>query len=194
MWARFEQALVKALKSATQNGDAGAACELTYPILSDRFSTRGHGEDRALIHNAVDGGCNMVILNGEANHPVGRLKSGERCTLFRAKNDPLAVRKQWIRGLMAPKGEVELDAGAVTALGRGASLLPAGVTQIDGIFERGDLVALKDQDGHIVGQGLSAYGALEAAKIMGRKMNEVAGLLGYEGRSALVHRDDLVVF
>ncbi|NVJ99651.1 MAG: glutamate 5-kinase [Alphaproteobacteria bacterium] len=142
---------------------------------------------------ALAGGCSMIIMNGKADHPIGRLLDGERATLFPATTDALTVRKQWIRSLMAPQGYLHLDAGAADALKRGASLLPAGVTDVEGGFDRGDLVALMGPDGKLVGQGLVSYDNKDTYKIQGHKMQDVYDILGYVGRSALVHRDDLVL-
>lgn len=142
---------------------------------------------------ALAGGCSMVIMNGKKPNPITRLMEGERATLFPATTDALTVRKQWIRSLMAPKGYLHVDAGAVAALRKGASLLAAGVTDVEGGFGRGDLVALMGPDGHLVGQGLVSYDHEDTLKIRGRKMQDVYDILGYMGRSALVHRDDLVL-
>jgi len=143
---------------------------------------------------ALAGGCSMIIMNGTENSPVSRLLAGERCTLFPANASPLAIRKRWIQGMMAPKGMLHIDAGAVSALARGASLLPVGIIETLGDFSRGDLVAFVGPDGEIVGQGLTAYGFEDALKLEGRNMSDAAKILGYVGRSALVHRDDLILF
>jgi glutamate 5-kinase len=143
---------------------------------------------------ALAGGCTMIIMNGGEDGPIGRLHGGCRATLFTTQTDPLTVRKQWIRSLMAPKGFLHIDHGAANALRKGASLLPAGVTEVDGLFERGDLVAIMGPDGHLVGQGLTAYSAEHAAKMCGRQMHESHEILGHAGRSALIHRDDMVLF
>lgn len=142
---------------------------------------------------ALAGGCSMVIMSGIAEHPITRLLSGEACTLFQASTTPLDVRKQWIQGMMAPQGFLHLDAGAVDALKKGASLLPAGVTNCEGNFERGDLVAFMSPDGHVIGQGLASYSAEDTDLIKGKKMSEATDVLGYVGRSTLVHRNDLVL-
>jgi glutamate 5-kinase len=88
---------------------------------------------------------------------------------------------------------VVLDAGAVRALGSGKSLLPAGVVDIEGDFQRGDAVVVKSTDGRELGRGLSAYSAADARRIMGYKTNEIEALLGYRGRDEMIHRDDLVL-
>jgi len=142
---------------------------------------------------ALAGGCSMIIMNGQAANPVKRLENGETSTLFAATSSPLDVRKRWIRGMMAPKGMLHVDTGAVKALLEGASLLPAGLTDVLGNFERGDLVAFVNPEGLIIGQGLVSYSAVDIARIKGKKMSEASEILGYAGRSALVHRDDMVM-
>ena len=93
---------------------------------------------------------------------------------------------------MKPKGEVLLDAGAAAALGRGKSLLPAGVTGVSGRFGRGDPVAILGPSGPL-GQGLTRYTKDEAERIKGRQSSDIAVLLGYPGRAALIHRDDMAL-
>ena len=94
---------------------------------------------------------------------------------------------------MKPRGAVTVDAGAVAALARGTSLLPAGVTAVEGRFERGDSIAMYDPAGHAVGHGLSRYSAEEIGQIKGHKSAEIEALLGYPGRAALIHRDDMAL-
>jgi len=142
---------------------------------------------------ALAGGCSMIIANGTHDHPIQRLQNGGRATLFPATSTPLAVKKRWIRGMMAPKGQLRLDAGAMNALKKGASLLPAGVTHAEGDFDRGDLVEIYSQDGGLVAQGLASYNANDTAQIIGHKSADVSAILGYAGRAALVHRDDMVM-
>lgn len=141
---------------------------------------------------ATEAGCAMAIALGTEMHPLGQLESGARATWFTAQTDPQAARKRWIAA-MKPRGTVTVDAGASVALRRGKSLLPAGVTQINGSFGRGDLVAIVDAAGVQMGQGLIRYTSAEARQIMGRRSADIAKILGYEGRAALVHRDDMVL-
>ncbi|PJI91783.1 glutamate 5-kinase [Yoonia maricola] len=141
---------------------------------------------------ATEAGCAMAIALGTASHPLGKLENGAKATWFTAQTDPQAARKRWISA-MKPRGTVTVDAGAGDALKRGKSLLPAGVTQINGSFGRGDLVAIIDVDGMQMGQGLIRYTSAEARQIMGRRSADIVEVLGYEGRAALVHRDDMVL-
>ncbi len=141
---------------------------------------------------AVAGGCAMAIMEGSVLRPLQALAQGANRTWFVAHGDPQQARKRWINA-MKPRGELRLDAGAVTALKAGKSLLPAGVTAVTGAFGRGDPVAILDPAGVVLGKGLVRYTALEARAIAGHRSGEIEGILGYQGRAALVHRDDMVV-
>ena len=141
---------------------------------------------------AVAGGCAMAIMEGSVLRPLTALAQGAACTWFVAQSDPQAARKRWISA-MKPRGELRLDTGAVRALLVGKSLLPAGVTTVTGTFGRGDPVAILDPVGNVLGKGLVRYTAAEAKAIAGHRSGEIAGILGYEGRAALVHRDDMVI-
>ena len=142
---------------------------------------------------ATTAGCQMVICDGRTERPMAALKAGARSTLFAAEETPLAARKQWIGGALNPKGSIIVDAGAAKAMASGRSLLPAGVTAVHGDFDRGDLIAVENGDGTIIGRGLSAYAAADARLIAGHKSGEIEGLLGYRGRDELVHADNLVM-
>jgi glutamate 5-kinase len=105
----------------------------------------------------------------------------------------VATRKQWIAGALKPAGEIAIDEGAVRALMRGKSLLPAGVVRAAGRFERGDAVRIIGPDGFEVARGICAYSDADAARIMGRKSADIEKVLGFRGRDEIVHRDDLVL-
>ena len=141
---------------------------------------------------ATEAGCAMAITLGSDMNPLGRLEDGARATWFAAQIDPQTARKRWIAA-MKPKGTVTVDAGAARALGQGKSLLPAGVTGVSGTFGRGELVAIVDPNGAQLGQGLTRYTSAEARQIMGRQSADIVAVLGYEGRAALIHRDDMVL-
>ena len=141
----------------------------------------------------LQAGCAMVISNGHNTNPIQSLESGARCTWFLPEDTPLAARKQWIAGSLDPKGAIIVDDGAAAALAKGKSLLPAGVTQVTGTFERGDAVEIRDQKKQVLARGLSAYSSADASKIMGYNSNKIESLLGYQGRSAMIHADDLVL-
>jgi glutamate 5-kinase len=142
---------------------------------------------------ATAGGTHMLIASGKINHPLQAVQDGGRCTWFLTPANPVTARKRWIAGSLEPKGTLTIDAGAVTALRAGKSLLPAGVIRIDGQFSRGDAVIVRGPDGHDIGRGLVAYDANHAEQIKGRPSRDVAAILGFGGRTAMIHRDDLVV-
>ncbi len=142
---------------------------------------------------AMAAGCHMVIARGDIDRPVAALKAGARCTWFVSKATPRAARKQWIAASLQPRGTLTIDAGAEAALAAGRSLLPAGVGAVEGDFERGEAVTVKGTAGSLVGRGLSAYSAADARRIMGHKTGEIERILGYRGRDAIIHRDDLVL-
>jgi glutamate 5-kinase len=142
---------------------------------------------------AVAAGCHLCIAAGREAHPLARVEAGARCTWFLAEAAPLAVRKQWIAGMLQPSGEISVDAGAVTALRAGKSLLPAGVVQVKGRFDRGDAVLVRDPVGREIARGLAAYSSADAERIRGRRSVELEALLGYRGRDEMIHRDDLVL-
>ena len=142
---------------------------------------------------ATKAGCDMVICDGRPLGPLSRLRDGARSTLFHAGASPLTARKQWIAGALSPKGSLTVDAGALGALRKGRSLLPAGILAVEGQFERGDLIAIHNQDGAVIGHGLSAYSADDANIICGHKSREIETLLGYRGRDEIIHADNLVM-
>ena len=142
---------------------------------------------------ATHGGTHMVIASGRIAHPLEAIAGGARCTWFLTPANPVTARKRWIAGSLEPKGTLTIDAGAVSALRAGKSLLPAGVIRVDGQFARGDAVVVRGPDTHEIGRGLVAYDAEDAEKIKGRSSPDVMAILGISGRSEMIHRDDLVV-
>jgi len=147
--------------------------------------------DAGKIANAA--GATMIITSGTRLSPLLAIERGERCTIFKPSGNPVKGFKTWIAGNLEPAGRLVVDAGAVTALTAGKSLLPAGVRTVEGNFARGDTVAIVGADGREVARGLVAYDAADAVRIAGRKTAEIEAVLGYEARAAMVHRDDLVM-
>lgn len=141
---------------------------------------------------ATEAGCAMAITLGSPLNPLKLLEEGAPSTWFTAQTDPQAARKRWI-ATMKPNAQIVIDAGALAALQSGKSLLPAGVKAVRGSFGRGDPVAIVDENDHVLGQGLSRYTSAEARQIMGRRTAEIEEILGYKGRAALIHRDDMVL-
>jgi glutamate 5-kinase len=138
-------------------------------------------------------GCHTVIANGRVDHPLRAIEDCAPCTWFVPSATPRAARKQWIAGSLEPIGTVTVDAGAARALDAGKSLLPAGVVKVEGTFQRGDSVIVRDPDGAALGRGLCAYSIEDARRIMGHKSCDIEALLGYRGRDEMIHRDDLVL-
>ncbi|MEL6586192.1 MAG: glutamate 5-kinase, partial [Pseudomonadota bacterium] len=141
---------------------------------------------------ATEAGCALAITQGAVDRPITALTHGARATWFVPKTDPRAARKRWIAS-MKPRGTVAIDAGAARALSAGKSLLPAGVTFVGGTFGRGEPVCIEGPDGHAMGTGLIRYTANEARAIKGRQSGDIAAALGYPGRAALIHRDDMAI-
>jgi glutamate 5-kinase len=142
---------------------------------------------------ATTAGTHMVIASGHVLHPLQTVANGSACTWFLTPANPVTARKKWIAGSLEPRGALMIDAGAVRALRSGKSLLPAGVIRVEGGFGRGDAVVVRGPDGHEVGRGLVAYDAEDAEKIKGRSSADVLLILGYTGRTEMIHRDDLVL-
>ena len=140
-------------------------------------------------------GIALVIGNGTADAPIARVTGLGIGTLFlpRRRGRKAAARKAWLGGRLRLKGTLTVDAGAARALATGASLLAKGIVAVDGTFARGDAVAIADQAGHTLAHGLSEYDGAECAALIGRHSSEHAALLGYAPRSAIVHRDQLVL-
>ncbi|WP_308720926.1 glutamate 5-kinase [Komagataeibacter xylinus] len=142
---------------------------------------------------ATQAGCAMAIAKGEGLHPLARLRDGGRCTWFLPAEDARSARKNWIAGSLTPAGQAVIDDGAVRALAGGSSLLPAGVTDVTGDFDRGDMIAVVNRNGQKIACGLAAYAADEARRIAGHQSDEIETLLGWQGADELIHRDDLVL-
>ncbi|HET9902115.1 MAG TPA: glutamate 5-kinase [Xanthobacteraceae bacterium] len=142
---------------------------------------------------ATTAGTHLVIASGKIEHPLAAIAEGARCTWFLTPANPVTARKKWIAGSLEPKGTLTIDAGAVAALRRGKSLLPAGVLRVDGDFARGDAVVVRGPDGEEVGRGLVAYDAADADRIRGRSSSDILSILGFGGRVEMIHRDDLVI-
>jgi glutamate 5-kinase len=142
---------------------------------------------------ATAAGADMVIADGRVVHPIAHVAKGGNCTWFLTPSNPIVARKIWIGGSLELKGAVFVDAGAAAALARGKSLLPAGVTRVEGVFSRGDCVAIRDERGAEIGRGLIAYDALHAERIRGRNSSDIAHILGMTGRAEMIHRDDMAL-
>ena len=135
----------------------------------------------------------MAIAKGYTEHPLRALEEGARCSWFLPAPEGRTARKRWIAGSLAPLGALVVDDGAARALGRGSSLLPAGVRVVEGSFHRGDPVSVRDGAGIELARGLSAYDSADAQRIAGHRSEELEAILGWRGRDEIIHRDDLVL-
>jgi glutamate 5-kinase len=174
---------------------AGITAEIE-AMAGDAGSQLSRGGMRTKIEAgkiATSAGTHMVIASGHIDNPLRSIADGGACTWFLTPANPVTARKKWIAGSLEPRGTLTVDAGAVAALRRGKSLLPAGVTRIDGAFSRGDAVVIRGPDGGEIGRGLIAYDAEDAVKIRGKSSGDILLILGFAGRAEMIHRDDLVL-
>lgn len=142
---------------------------------------------------AESAGCATLIADGRREHPIAALQDGARATLIRARTTPARAREAWLQSHLKPEGHIRVDAGAARALSKGASLLPVGVVGVDGEFDRGAAVGICLNTGDLIGFGVSAYSARDIARIAGKQSDAVEALLGWRGRPAVIHRNDLVL-
>ncbi|MDX1540861.1 MAG: glutamate 5-kinase, partial [Geminicoccaceae bacterium] len=154
--------------------------------------TGGMASKLAAAKIATGAGCPVVLAPGGTLRPLQALEDGGAHTRFAARANPRRARKDWIAGSLAALGAFAVDDGAAKALRRGSSLLPAGVRDVSGHFERGDAVLVTGPDGREIAKGLSAYDAPDARRIIGRRTEAIEAILGWRGRDELIHRDDLV--
>ncbi|WP_207477909.1 glutamate 5-kinase [Arenibaculum pallidiluteum] len=162
------------------------------------YSSGGMVTKIAAARIAMSAGCRMVIAKGKRMNPLAALEAppgqgGADCTWFIPSHEPVSARKRWIAGHLNAGGALVIDAGAVAALLRGTSLLPKGVTAVEGDFERGDPVIVRGPDGREVARGLVAYSAEDVRRLRGCHSAEIVEILGWRGRDEIVHRDDLVL-
>jgi len=157
------------------------------------LSSGGMVTKLAAARIALAAGCRMAIAKGQDLHPLAAIDRGARVTWFIPSAEPLTARKRWIAGAVKLSGALVVDDGAAAALKRGTSLLPAGVSHVEGSFERGDAVVVRSKDGKELARGLSAYSSEDASAIAGHKSGEIEAILGYRGRDEMIHRDDLVL-
>ena len=141
---------------------------------------------------AQHSGAHLAIISGKRDHPLGAFDADGLGTVFIGEKVG-GARKAWLAGRLTAKGRIVVDAGAIRALGEGRSLLAAGAVSVDGRFARGDVVDIVGPEGHAIARGLAEYDAADAMKIVGRRSDALEAILGYTPRSALVHRDHMVL-
>jgi len=141
----------------------------------------------------MNAGCATVIASGKRLSPLTAIAEGANCTWFLPGRTPRQARKQWIAGMLVPRGTLVVDEGAELALKAGSSLLPVGIVTVEGEFQAGEAVVIRSRAGRDLGRGLVAYSSTEARRILGRRSEELPALLGYAGRDELIHRDNLAL-
>ena len=137
-------------------------------------------------------GCNLIIANGKKNNPISDIAEN-KATWFLASQSVKAARKKWILN-MKSLGEIIIDFKAEKALKSGKSLLPVGATKCVGKFSRGDVVAVRGEDGQILAKGLTSFNQVETEKILGIKSEDIPKVLGYNRKPELIHRDNMAFF
>lgn len=138
-------------------------------------------------------GCSTLIAAGRPAHPLRSLRENGGGSWFTASTTPTSARRRWIAGGLRAGGSITIDAGAEKALLAGKSLLAAGVTAVEGEFIRGEAVRVLSANGTLLAKGLIAYTAEETRAIKGHKSEAFEQLIGFKGKNALIHRDDLVL-
>ncbi|BAV66004.1 glutamate 5-kinase [Sphingobium cloacae] len=195
---------VDGLYTANPHADASAMLIETIERIDARIAAMADGDSASGMGSggmtskieaariATGAGAHLAIISGKVEAPLSHWAKGGRGSIFLAAPARRA-RKGWLAGRLTVRGRIFVDAGAEKALGRGNSLLPAGVAKIEGVFARGDVVDILAEDGRVIARGLVEYDSEEAARIAGKRSEDIAALLGHLPRSVLVHRDHLAM-
>ncbi len=177
----------------------GVTAEIHAMATGDSASGLGSGGMTSKLQAAEIAelaGISLAIANGTYDAPITRAlgQGGEPGigTLFTPRRKA-GARKAWLGGRLRLRGSLTVDAGAAGALAKGSSLLAKGVTEVEGLFQRGDAIAIRDPDGRTLAHGLSEYDAIECARLIGTHSSEQAEILGYAPRSSVIHRDQLIL-
>jgi len=176
--------LVEAITPAIEAMAGGAASHLSRGGMTTKVEA---GKIATLAGTA------LIIAKGTERHPLRALTEGGRHTLFHPAHSRAQARKRWIMGTLAVAGTLRVDAGAARALRTGKSLLPIGVTRVEGDFQRGDTVAIVGPEGREIARGLAGFDSDDARLVIGKRSDAVIELLGSSNRGAMVHRDNMVL-
>jgi len=141
----------------------------------------------------MNSGCHMFIANGKKNNPISNMINNKKFTHFLPKVSSLDAKKKWIIGSLSSNGTIKIDDGASKALRNGKSLLAAGVTRIDGFFNKGENVLVLDQYNNQLARGLSSFSSEEINKIKGKQSKDIEKILGYLSKTEIIHKDDMVL-
>ncbi len=141
----------------------------------------------------MNSGCKMYIANGQHFNPLSRMIKNNVFTCFHPKISTLHARKKWIISSIGSSGKIFIDEGASKALTSGKSLLPAGITKVDGDFKKGENILIINNNGKEFARGLVSFSSLEIDKIKGLQSNQIESILGYSSKSEIIHKDDMVI-
>jgi glutamate 5-kinase len=193
------------LYTADPRRDPSATLIAEVPVISQSIlalaegagTARGTGGMLTKVHAArvaTESGVSVVIADGSSEDVLRRAADGEPVgTRFPTGRGGLESRKRWIVAGLAGRAAIRIDAGAAAALRRGRSLLPAGITETKGPFDRGDSVNIVGPDGKTMGCGVVNYGAADLERIKGRRSAQIAQLLGYHYGDEAIHRNNVVM-
>tara|TARA_B100000963_G_scaffold83690_1_gene71322 strand:- start:1701 stop:2792 length:1092 start_codon:yes stop_codon:yes gene_type:complete len=141
----------------------------------------------------MNSGCHMFIANGKKNNPISNMIKNEKFSHFFPKVSSLDAKKKWIIGSLSSSGTIKIDDGASKALRNGKSLLAAGITTVEGFFNKGENVLVLDQKNNQLARGLSSFSSGEINKIKGKQSKEIEKILGYLSKTEIIHKDDMVL-
>lgn len=187
-------------KNPTKNKDAKKISEifkitrLIEQMANSQTSSLGSGGMKTKISAAkicMNNGCDTIITNSEKKQPLTSIKRSNS-SIFIANKNPASSRKKWLLNHLHPSGFIKIDEGAHKAIKNNKSLLPAGIIEVGGNFNRGDVISVFYPNKEKAAIGISAYDIYEVRKIIGKKSKEISKILGYEGRDEIIHKDDLV--
>lgn len=163
--------------------------------MAGKANTGSGGMDTKLqaAQIAYSAGCKTVISLGDKKSPLISLDGEGSATWIVPSHSAEMARAIWLKSHLKPEGSIIIDEGAKIALSNGASLLPVGVSSVEGHFDRGAAVFVKDQTRNTVAKGIVSYASRDLALIKGLQTDEVEPILGFRGRPAVIHRDDMVL-
>lgn len=142
---------------------------------------------------AMSSGCNMLVAAGKPMHPIQHFLKTNKGTWFKSKKTPKNAKKIWLQEHLKLSGAIEIDSGAESALMKGSSLLPVGISNIRGEFEKGSVIKIITAHQTEIARGFVNYSHQELQKIIGKNTFEIKKILGYNGCDEVIHRDNLVI-
>ena len=166
-----------------------------YSFVENKKNSYGSGGMSTKLDAAkicMNSGCYMSIANGKHINPLDKLIKTNVCTWFLPKVSSLDARKKWIVSSIGSNGKIYIDNGAAKALKNGKSLLPAGITKVEGRFLKGDNILIVDESGKDCARGITSFSSEEINKVKGLKSDQIENILGYSSKSEIIHRDDMV--